>query len=80
MSEQWQRACDEQKAAKKDGADANQNSVDYCSFGKIGFLADPNDGGYTLYSPGMEPAAAMALAARLLLDLRLSHTSTMQRH
>lgn len=54
----------------------------YCGEGfKIGFLTEPSDvGSYTIYGPGPRPAAAVALAAQLLLDLRLSHLKTVGAH
>lgn len=77
----WKKMCDDSQAdAKKDpsNADAAKGYEAWCGTLKYGFLTTPNDdedeSGYTIFS-ALTPRspAAVALASRLLLDLRLSH-------
>jgi hypothetical protein len=74
MQGQWKKVCDEETAEKK------KTAADYCAVTKIGIAnaADDEDGGYTIYAPSLSsaPPAAIALAAKRLLDLRLSHAKT----
>jgi len=76
MAAQWKKLCDEETADKK------KSGADYCMMTKIGFAGEPSDeegaGAYTAIlgvSTWNKPAAAVALASRRLLDLRLSHMS-----
>jgi hypothetical protein len=75
---QWQKACDNAKVTAKD----NDNSMSaLCGNFRVGFLTEPNDDStYTIYAAGSRPAGAVALASRLLLDLRLSHSNSRQSH
>jgi len=73
-----QKICDEKTANKSDPKDIKADAWSgYCGTLKIGFLTEPNDdeGGYTLYGYNAlnKPAAAVALASHLLLDLRFAH-------
>lgn len=74
QSARWQKLCDENKTKGPKEKSTDISSL-YCSSAKIGFLTEPDDGGWTLYAPSSiaEPPAARALAASLLLDIRLSH-------
>jgi len=79
MAADWQKMCDEEKAAKRTNStttDRQNMGVDYCALGKVGFAGiDPytdDDNGGPMYIGAGSPAA-IALAARLLLDLRLAH-------
>jgi len=80
MAAYWQKMCDDQKAAKGGDAEKNNNSkaigANYCAMGKIGFAGLeqylPDDESGPVYMGSGSPAA-VALASRLLLDLRLSH-------
>ena len=78
---QWDKMCEAQKAARKNAkpdADSDKNMAAFCdnnNMFRVGFITEPasDDDSGTSYIGGAKPAAAVALAARLLLDLRLSH-------
>jgi hypothetical protein len=85
QAEKWKKVCDEQKAQSQSGTATDKRVVtmnSFCSSMRIGFLTEPSadDGSYTLYSPVGAPPSAVALASRLLLDLRLSHLKSGQPH
>jgi hypothetical protein len=67
-----QKMCDDEKAADK-----TKPAPSYCNSLKIGFMSEPNnleeDYFGIVATASSKPAAAAALASRLLLDLRLSH-------
>jgi hypothetical protein len=67
-----QKMCDDEK-----GADKTKPAPSYCNSLKLGFMSEPNniDEDYfgIVATASSKPAAAAALASRLLLDLRLSH-------
>jgi hypothetical protein len=71
MAAQWKKMCDEETAEQK------KSAADYCAMMKVGFLTEPNDdaSAYAIVGVGAwnRPAAAVALASRKLLELRLSH-------
>lgn len=75
---QMQKMCDESKtqstSAKSDKGAGNV----YCSYVRASFLTEPGEMSYTIYAPSLSsaPPAAIALAAKRLLDLRLSHAKT----
>jgi hypothetical protein len=75
MSAYWQKLCDKQKAqAGSNGEETKE--ADFCSTDYAGFagLEQYNvDDMSTAYTGSGSPAA-VALAARLLLDLRVAHT------
>ena len=82
---EWDKMCETQKATKRDGktgADVDQSMAAMCSeksVFKVGFITEPRDvdgDELTIYRNVSYPAAAVSLAARLLLDLRLSHTKS----
>jgi len=82
MSEYWQKLCDAQKAAVAEKHDAESNpakGVDYCMMSKVGFTgveqySEDDDGGAAYVGSGSP--SDVGLAARLLLDLRLTHKPT----
>jgi hypothetical protein len=81
---QWAKMCDEQKATTKTKK-KDELSFDPCTISattKIGFLniagADEEELSSTIYTSGIASPAATALAAQLLLDLRLSHQKNRQ--
>ena len=74
----WKAMCDAEKAAARVKPDAKDPMTNLCSSMRIGFLTEPNGGEdgedtYISLAGGAKPPAATALAARLLLDLRLAH-------
>lgn len=85
---QWKKMCDEETAATKsttaDGEKAAPKAFDYCAMTKIGFLTEPAQGddegvsySYSI-ALGSSPPAAVALAAQLILDMRLAHSRAAQ--
>jgi len=80
QSAHWKKMCDDMQSdkAKKPGTDVAKGYEAWCSNVKVGFLTEPvgddeEGGSYTFVSGAAHPPAAVALASRLLLDLRLSH-------
>jgi hypothetical protein len=75
MIDAAQRACDSGKSAVPKQQDAGRRGYDACALletSKVGVEA----GGWTIYAPAPKPPAATALAAKLLLDLRLARATT----
>jgi hypothetical protein len=72
MAAQWKKLCDEEPADKK------KSGSDFCAMTKLGFASESGDEDGLSYAIAAntwgKPAAAVALASRKLLDLRLSHT------
>jgi len=73
MAAQWKKMCDEETPEQK------KAGTDYCTWTKAGFLSEPNDDSVGSVSYAItswnRPAAAVALASRRLLDLRLARIS-----
>jgi hypothetical protein len=68
-SERWQKWCEEQRRAPQSSTEGQ--AVDVCAYTKLGFVTEDGEG-WTIYAPTVKPATATALAARLLMDLRLA--------
>ncbi len=66
----WQEACDKEKATPG-GASGGMGAM--CSSFQMGMLSGASEEDEGPYFAGFHPPSAVALAARLLLDLRLSH-------
>jgi hypothetical protein len=71
---QTRTMCEE---SKKHGGGEKDLTNTYCTYVER-LSVDAHDMSYTIYAPSLNnaPAAAIALAAKRLLDLRLSHTKT----
>ncbi len=71
---QWQKICDEAKKEGKPAKNEKDFSNLYCTSAKVGFLTEPGEGGYTIFGASFAnaPPAAVALASKRLLDLRLA--------
>ena len=73
-------ACAKHAAVSKSESKAasDKPAFDMCAnldVSGVGFLTEPNeDSNYTIFAAGGRPTDATALAAKLLLDLRLAHT------
>jgi len=80
----WQKTCSDMEANRKAKAPDSETAASYdawCSNVRVGFLSEPDsdsENGYTLFSSLTREPAAVALASRLLLDLRLSRTKRQQ--
>lgn len=77
QSARIRKMCAERKDDARKDADGAKTYDAWCSGMSVGFLTDPNDDEGTSYSVlsslGARSPSAVALASRLLLDLRLSH-------
>ena len=71
MIDAAQKACDTEKAADSKQQDAARRRIDSCALLETS-RAGLGAGGWTIYAPAIKPPAATALAAKLLLDLRLA--------
>jgi hypothetical protein len=69
-----QKACDAQKAETKQ-QDTGRRVIDSCTLLETS-KAGLEGAGWTIYAPVVKPPAATALAAKLLLDLRLARATT----
>jgi len=77
VAAQWKAMCDKRKAAPDTGTRGRSN-VDFCAMQGMGFTGvmsadDDDEDSLPSYSGLNLPPSAVALAARLLLDLRLAH-------
>ena len=75
MTATWKAMCDKKKATAASRDDKDKPSLDLCamqdySVGIVGVASDDEDPAYLLADV---PPSAVALAARLLLDLRRAH-------
>ncbi|MDE2183902.1 MAG: hypothetical protein KGJ78_12860 [Alphaproteobacteria bacterium] len=74
----WQKLCEKQKMEKaKGGGDKSRVGIDYCSMDGVGFAGvETYSGDVAPPYAGSASPSAVALASRLLLDLRLSRKPT----
>jgi hypothetical protein len=74
QQDQWKKLCDEEKSKP---AGKKSSALDPCQMDKVGFLSEPQD---TQASIGSASPSELALAADLLLKIRISKSKSEAGH